>query len=112
MFLEAVQGDRRAHIMQAPKLTVYNGQTATITGVMVRPQVQGMFPNQMSNGGLVHVAAHGPGSVRFDDDGAAGGVAGPPLHPLERAAALVAQQVSDPAAAIVTAVPQAIPTTL
>ena len=30
MFLEAAQGDRRTNIMQAPKLTVFNGQTATI----------------------------------------------------------------------------------
>jgi type II secretory pathway component GspD/PulD (secretin) len=30
MFLEAAQGDRRLNVMQAPKLTVFNGQTATI----------------------------------------------------------------------------------
>jgi type II secretory pathway component GspD/PulD (secretin) len=30
MFLEAAQGDQRTHIMQAPKLTVFNGQTANI----------------------------------------------------------------------------------
>jgi type II secretory pathway component GspD/PulD (secretin) len=31
MFLEAAQGDRRMNIMQAPKITVFNGQTATIS---------------------------------------------------------------------------------
>ena len=31
MFLEAAQGDRRSNIMQAPKITVFNGQTAFIT---------------------------------------------------------------------------------
>jgi type II secretory pathway component GspD/PulD (secretin) len=31
MFLEAAQGDQRTHIMQAPKLTVFNGQTANIS---------------------------------------------------------------------------------
>jgi type II secretory pathway component GspD/PulD (secretin) len=31
LFMEAVQGDVRNHIMQAPKLTMFNGQTATIT---------------------------------------------------------------------------------
>jgi len=31
MFLEAAQGDRRMNIMQAPKLTVFNGQTANIS---------------------------------------------------------------------------------
>ncbi len=31
MFLEAAQGDRRLNVMQAPKLTVFNGQTANIT---------------------------------------------------------------------------------
>jgi type II secretory pathway component GspD/PulD (secretin) len=30
MFMEAAQGDRRTNVMQAPKLTMYNGQTATI----------------------------------------------------------------------------------
>ena len=29
-FLEAVQGDRRTNVMQSPKLTVFNGQTAHI----------------------------------------------------------------------------------
>jgi type II secretory pathway component GspD/PulD (secretin) len=31
MFMEAAQGDQRTNVMQAPKLTMYNGQTATIT---------------------------------------------------------------------------------
>src|SRR5437588_5467996 len=31
MFLEAAQGDRHMNVMQAPKLTVFNGQTATIS---------------------------------------------------------------------------------
>jgi type II secretory pathway component GspD/PulD (secretin) len=31
LFMEAVQGDLRSNIMQAPKLTMFNGQTATIT---------------------------------------------------------------------------------
>jgi type II secretory pathway component GspD/PulD (secretin) len=30
MFLEAAQGDQRTNVMQAPKLTMYNGQVATI----------------------------------------------------------------------------------
>jgi type II secretory pathway component GspD/PulD (secretin) len=30
MLLEAAQGDRRYNVMQAPKITVFNGQTATI----------------------------------------------------------------------------------
>jgi type II secretory pathway component GspD/PulD (secretin) len=30
MFMEAAQGDRRTNTMQAPKLTMFNGQTATI----------------------------------------------------------------------------------
>ncbi len=30
MFLEAAQGDRRMNVMQAPKITVFNGQTANI----------------------------------------------------------------------------------
>ncbi len=31
LFMEAVQGDQRSNIMQAPKLTLYNGQTSTLT---------------------------------------------------------------------------------
>ena len=30
LFMEAAQGDRRVNVMQAPKLTLFNGQTATI----------------------------------------------------------------------------------
>ena len=31
LFLEATQGDMRTHITQAPKLTLFNGQTATLS---------------------------------------------------------------------------------
>ncbi|MDB5307110.1 MAG: hypothetical protein JWO38_1312, partial [Gemmataceae bacterium] len=31
LFMEAAQGDRRVNVMQAPKLTLFNGQTATIS---------------------------------------------------------------------------------
>ena len=31
MFMEAAQGDRRVNVMQAPKLTLFNGQTSTLT---------------------------------------------------------------------------------
>jgi type II secretory pathway component GspD/PulD (secretin) len=31
LFMEAAQGDRRTNVMQAPKLTLFNGQTSTIT---------------------------------------------------------------------------------
>ncbi len=55
MFLEAVQGDRRAHIMQAPKITVYNGQIATIGGLMVRPTVSGLFPAALANGAMIMI---------------------------------------------------------
>ena len=48
LFMEAVQGDIRSNVMQAPKLTLFNGQTATIlvqdfqffvTAVTVLPQL-------------------------------------------------------------------------
>jgi type II secretory pathway component GspD/PulD (secretin) len=51
LFMEAAQGDQRTNVMQAPKLTLFNGQTATLTvtdsqffltGVQVIPQ-QGIF---------------------------------------------------------------------
>src|SRR5207253_2162156 len=31
LFMEAAQGDQRTNVMQAPKLTMFNGQTSTIT---------------------------------------------------------------------------------
>jgi type II secretory pathway component GspD/PulD (secretin) len=31
MFMEAAQGDQRTNVMQAPKITMFNGQTSTIT---------------------------------------------------------------------------------
>src|SRR5207247_1077885 len=31
MFMEAAQGDKRTNVMQAPKLTLHNGQNSTIT---------------------------------------------------------------------------------
>jgi general secretion pathway protein D len=55
MFLEAVQGDRRAHIMQAPKLTVFNGQQATIAGFMTRPAVTSLAAQPLGNGQFVMV---------------------------------------------------------
>jgi type II secretory pathway component GspD/PulD (secretin) len=51
LFMEAAQGDVRTNVMQAPKLSMFNGQTASITvadqqffltGVQVIPQ-QGIF---------------------------------------------------------------------
>jgi type II secretory pathway component GspD/PulD (secretin) len=51
LFMEAVQGDQRSNVMQAPKVTLFNGQTATltvtdmqpfVTGVQILPQ-QGLF---------------------------------------------------------------------
>jgi type II secretory pathway component GspD/PulD (secretin) len=55
MFLEAVQGDRRAHIMQAPKLTAFNGQLATITGITSRPQLQSLTPLALPNGNFIMI---------------------------------------------------------
>src|SRR5260370_30981236 len=31
LFMEAAQGDRRTNVMQAPKITLFNGQTSTLT---------------------------------------------------------------------------------
>jgi type II secretory pathway component GspD/PulD (secretin) len=54
LFMEAAQGDVRTNIMQAPKLSMFNGQTATITvsdqqyfltGVNIIPQM-GIFTYQ------------------------------------------------------------------
>jgi type II secretory pathway component GspD/PulD (secretin) len=39
LFLEAVQGDVRSNIMTAPKITLFNGQTASISNTVTRPFV-------------------------------------------------------------------------
>ena len=36
-FLGSVQGDRKAHIMQMPKVTMLNGQKATVASTTIRP---------------------------------------------------------------------------
>ncbi len=43
-FLEAVQSDRRANVMFAPKVTLFNGQQATLTDQTSRPFVQSLVP--------------------------------------------------------------------
>jgi type II secretory pathway component GspD/PulD (secretin) len=53
MFMEAVQGDRRAHIMQAPKVTVYNGQQASISATISRPVVTALTPLLAPSGQVV-----------------------------------------------------------
>jgi type II secretory pathway component GspD/PulD (secretin) len=42
LFMEAVQGDTRTNIMQAPKLSLFNGQTATISASDTIPFVLGI----------------------------------------------------------------------
>ena len=53
LFLTAVQGDTRANIVQAPKVTTFNGSSATIFSVVQRWYVSRVTP-------IV-----GPGSVAF-----------------------------------------------
>jgi general secretion pathway protein D len=43
-FLEAAQGDARTNILQAPKVTLYDGQFASITDQTQRPFVTGLIP--------------------------------------------------------------------
>jgi len=42
--LQAAQGDRRSNILQAPKVTLFDGQTATIADTSSRPFVVGIIP--------------------------------------------------------------------
>ena len=44
MFVRAAQGDRRSNIMFAPKITTFNGITATITSGNQRPFVTSLIP--------------------------------------------------------------------
>lgn len=43
-FLEAAQGDSRTNVLQAPKVTLYDGQFATISDQTQRPFVVGLVP--------------------------------------------------------------------
>jgi Flp pilus assembly secretin CpaC len=108
MFLEAVQGDRRAHIMQAPKLTVFNGQQANIQGDMVRPTVSGLQPAALGNGQLILIPqiTQMPFGLSMTVQ--------PVVSPDRRFVRLnvqptLTQAIQDPAGAFVVAVPQAVP---
>ena len=43
-FLQAVQGDNRTNVMQAPKVTMFDGQFASINDFASRPFVMGLQP--------------------------------------------------------------------
>jgi type II secretory pathway component GspD/PulD (secretin) len=55
LFLEAVQGDTRANVMQAPKITLFNGQNSTINVNDQQPYVLGVTLNQLPTGGFVYL---------------------------------------------------------
>ncbi len=42
--MEAIQGDRRTNVMQSPKVTLFNGQFATINDTSSRPFVTSVIP--------------------------------------------------------------------
>ncbi len=90
MFLEAAQGDRRVNVMQAPKLTLFNGQTATI-GVN---DLSFFVTNVHGDGGeravRVHPEQHPaarPGPGRHQHQHPGGGVGRPAVRPAEPAGA-------------------------
>lgn len=43
-FLQAAQGDERTNVMQAPKVTMFDGQTASVGDFTSRPFVTGIIP--------------------------------------------------------------------
>ena len=43
-FIQAAQGDQRTNLLFAPKLTMFNGQTSTVTDSRSRPFVTGLQP--------------------------------------------------------------------
>ncbi len=43
-FIQAAQGDERSNIMFAPKVTLFNGQFATVTDTVARPFVTSLIP--------------------------------------------------------------------
>jgi type II secretory pathway component GspD/PulD (secretin) len=50
LFMEAVQGDQRSNVMQAPKLTLFNGQTATLNVTTTGSFVQGVNVVSLASG--------------------------------------------------------------
>src|SRR5690606_14909284 len=42
--IEAAQGDTRANVLQAPKVTLFNGQVATVSDTLQRPFVTSLTP--------------------------------------------------------------------
>ncbi len=50
LFMEAVQGDTRSNIMQAPKLTMFNGQTASLNVTETGSFVQGVQVVSLAGG--------------------------------------------------------------
>ncbi|MBX7167814.1 MAG: hypothetical protein K1X74_15890 [Pirellulales bacterium] len=43
-FINAAQGDRRSNVLQAPKVTLFNGQTATVSDISQSPFVISVIP--------------------------------------------------------------------
>lgn len=66
LFLEAVQDDQRTNVMQAPKLVMQDGQTATINVSSTQNFVTNVSANQLPNGAVNFVPVvtnFGTGSV-------------------------------------------------
>jgi type II secretory pathway component GspD/PulD (secretin) len=55
LFLEAVAGDVRSHITLAPKLTLFNGQTATLSAASTTNLVTGAQVQVLQNGNVTFV---------------------------------------------------------
>jgi Flp pilus assembly secretin CpaC len=55
LFLEAIQGDTRTNIMQAPKITLFNGQTATLSVTDTQFYVSNVTLAQLANGNVALV---------------------------------------------------------
>lgn len=43
-FIEASQGDRRSNVLQAPKVTLFNGQSASVQDISISPFVVSVIP--------------------------------------------------------------------
>ncbi|HMC64714.1 MAG TPA: hypothetical protein VKI65_07230, partial [Gemmataceae bacterium] len=60
MFMEAAQGSRRTNTMQAPKLTLFNGQTSTISVSDFQFFVLNVIPAQTGGGQIVFFPMNTP----------------------------------------------------
>ena len=78
LFLTAAQGDTRSNVLQAPKVTTFNGAAATIFSNIVQYYVAALTPI-VGPGAVAYSPTIGADPERCDADGHPGRLGRPPL---------------------------------